>query len=148
MTATCYPAILLTAGPEREEAGNRKKSLRRNLMKTSFSIACSNNGQVKVRIKGKLVGHVAREGLELLQTIVENGDRKITLDLREMTSLDTLGIKMFDWIRGQNGRLNVDVFPPIMGVNDDDLVSIASSVTTMKNYSNPYDNAVYRRERA
>jgi len=116
-------------------------------MRSSFSLSVTEKG-LNLTVSGKLTGRVAREGLELLQSAVEHGDRKIMLDLRETTSIDTLGIRIFDWIRGQNGRLNVEVLPPMTGVNKDELASIASSVTTMKNFSNPYDNSVYRRERA
>jgi hypothetical protein len=117
------------------------------MMRSSISLSVTGKG-LNLRVSGKLIGRIAREGLELLQTVVEHGDRKITLDLRETTSLDSLGIRMFDWIRGQNGRLDVEVLAPVTGINDEELASISSAVTKMNILSNPYDNAIHRRERA
>ncbi|TET32594.1 MAG: hypothetical protein E3J72_19275 [Planctomycetota bacterium] len=93
-------------------------------MKTAISIAYGNDGRLQMGISGKLTGHVAREGLELLKLAVEKGKREISLDLRETTSLDSLGIKIFDWIRSRNGDLKVGIIPPIRGVSDEELASI------------------------
>jgi len=116
------------------------------MMRTSFSIAYADDGQLQMRITGKLTGHAAREGLEFLQTAVGlgNGRRDIRLDLRGTTSIDSLGIEMFNWIRGQNGNLNVRVLPPIMGVSDDELESI-SLISYSKDNS---INSSFRRARA
>ncbi|TET34468.1 MAG: hypothetical protein E3J72_14205 [Planctomycetota bacterium] len=93
-------------------------------MRTAFSIAFRDDGRLQIGVSGKLTGHAAREGLALLQLAVEQGRRKITLDLRETTSLDSLGIRIFDWIRNQNGNLNFNLIPPVKGVSDEELACI------------------------
>ncbi|TET33819.1 MAG: hypothetical protein E3J72_15870 [Planctomycetota bacterium] len=113
-------------------------------MRTSFSIAYTDDGQLQMRITGKFTGHAAREGLEFLRSAIGPGRRDVKLDLRETTSIDSLGIEMFNWIRGQNGKLSVKVLPPIMGVSDDELKSIA--LNSLQG-SEP-DNSSFRRARA
>ncbi|TET35325.1 MAG: hypothetical protein E3J72_11405 [Planctomycetota bacterium] len=98
-------------------------------MRTSFSIAYTSDGRLKMQIVGKLTGHAAREGLELLQTAAKWGGKGIMLDLRETTSLDSLGIGIFEWIHSQNGNLNVDVVPPIQGISDDELAIISRTAS-------------------
>ncbi|TET31364.1 MAG: hypothetical protein E3J72_22610 [Planctomycetota bacterium] len=98
-------------------------------MRTSFSIAFTNEGQLRMRVAGKLTGHAAREGLELLQTAARWGGNDIMLDLRETTSLDSLGIRIFHWIRRQNGNLKVEVIPPMLGVSDEELAVIACAAS-------------------
>ncbi|TET33470.1 MAG: hypothetical protein E3J72_16760 [Planctomycetota bacterium] len=98
-------------------------------MRTSFSIAFTDDGRFRLRISGKLTGHAAREGLELLKTAVDWGRKDILIDLRETTSVDSLGIGVFDWIRGQNGDLNVSVVPPVRGVSDEELASITRTAS-------------------
>ncbi|TET35850.1 MAG: hypothetical protein E3J72_10110 [Planctomycetota bacterium] len=93
-------------------------------MKKTFSFAYTDNGQLEMRVAGKFTGHTARDGLELLQAVVEEGGKEIVLDLRETTSVDSLGIRVFDWIREQNGSLSVDIIPPVKGVSDDELAHI------------------------
>ncbi|TET37469.1 MAG: hypothetical protein E3J72_05735 [Planctomycetota bacterium] len=93
-------------------------------MRTAFSIAYKDDGRLQIGVSGKLTGHAAREGLEFLKLAVEQGKREITLDLRETTSLDSLGIRIFDWIQNQNGNLSCDVLLPLMGVSDDELACI------------------------
>ncbi|TET36524.1 MAG: hypothetical protein E3J72_08565 [Planctomycetota bacterium] len=114
-------------------------------MITSFSFAFTNDGRLKMRIAGKLTGCAARKGLDLLRSAAESGRRKINLDLRETTSVDSLGIAMFNWIRSQNGNLSVDILPPIKGVSEDELACIEQAVSS-ENKSN--HTAFYRRERA
>jgi hypothetical protein len=93
-------------------------------MRTAFSIGLRDDGRLQIVVSGKLTGHAARKGLALLQMAVAEGKREITLDMRETTSLDSLGIGIFDWIRSQNGNLNCNVLPPLMGVSDDELAFI------------------------
>ncbi|TET35865.1 MAG: hypothetical protein E3J72_10195 [Planctomycetota bacterium] len=94
-------------------------------MRTAFSIALRDDGRLQIGVSGKLTGHAAREGLALLQMVVAEGKREITLDMRKTTSLDSLGMGIFDWIRNQNGSLKCDVLPPVMGVSDEELACIA-----------------------
>ncbi|TET35788.1 MAG: hypothetical protein E3J72_09775 [Planctomycetota bacterium] len=115
-------------------------------MRTSFSIACMEDGRLQMRVSGKLTGHSAREGLALLKIAAEQGRRGIMLDLRETTSLDSLGIAMLDWIRKQNGNLNVDIAPPIRGVSEDELLYIAQSTISGKKADQLQPSG--RRERA
>ncbi|TET35816.1 MAG: hypothetical protein E3J72_09925 [Planctomycetota bacterium] len=96
-------------------------------MRTSFSIAFADGGQLQMRIAGKLTGHAAREGLALLKTVAEQGGKDILLDLRETTSLDSLGIGIFDWIRSRNGNLNVNILPPVLGMSEEELDLIAQA---------------------
>jgi hypothetical protein len=94
-------------------------------MNTSFAITFKENGLLQIKIAGKLVGHAAREGLGLLKLASKRGMKKIRLDLRETTSVDSLGIAIFDWIHAQNGNLKVSIQPPLKGVSNDELALIA-----------------------
>ncbi|TET33476.1 MAG: hypothetical protein E3J72_16790 [Planctomycetota bacterium] len=99
-------------------------------MRTAFSITFRDDGRLQIGVSGKLTGHAAREGLELLQMVVAEGKREILLDLRETTSLDSLGIGIFDWIRSQNGNLDFDVLLPVRGVSEDELEYISLGKTS------------------
>jgi ABC-type transporter Mla MlaB component len=101
-------------------------------MRTSFSITFANGGQLQMRIAGKLTGYAAREGLAFLKTAVKQGGKDILLDLREITSLDSLGLGIFDWIRSQNGNMNVDILPPVLGINEEELTFIAQTASRGK----------------
>ncbi|TET32456.1 MAG: hypothetical protein E3J72_19530 [Planctomycetota bacterium] len=94
-------------------------------MKTSFAITFRENGQLQIKIAGKLVGHAAREGLDFIKLASSRGMKNIRLDLRETTSVDSLGFAIFDWIRQQNGNLKISIAPPLKGLTDDELSSIA-----------------------
>ncbi|MHC4663264.1 MAG: STAS domain-containing protein [Planctomycetota bacterium] len=98
-------------------------------MSTSFAIAFTDDGRLSVRMSGKLTGHVAREGLDFLKAAVELGKQEIKLDLREVTSLDSIGVSIFNWILSRNGTLKVDVAPPLAGVSDDELEPITRIIT-------------------
>ncbi|MHC4660768.1 MAG: hypothetical protein ACYS8W_03680 [Planctomycetota bacterium] len=84
-------------------------------MKTAVTLEYMLTGPVKMKIAGKLIGHKARNGLELLKTVVGQGHKNIVLDLSQCTSTDSLGEAIFDWIRSQNGGLSVDILHPILG---------------------------------
>ncbi|TET36843.1 MAG: hypothetical protein E3J72_07575 [Planctomycetota bacterium] len=99
-------------------------------MSTSFSIAFTDDGRLQVSVSGKLSGHAARKGLDLLRTAVDSGRRKICLDLSETVSIDSLGISIFDWIRSQNGSLNVNIQPPLRGVSDDEIEVISRAANS------------------
>ncbi len=78
-----------------------------------------------MNVTGKLVGHTARGGLVFLRAITESGIRNITFDLRNVTSIDSIGIAILNHICGQSERLNVSFQPPIRDSYADELVSIS-----------------------
>jgi len=86
-------------------------------MNTEVTLKYQTNGDVRMKVSGKLIGHKARNGLDLLKSVVEQGHRDIVLDLSECTSTDSLGDAIFDWIRNQNGSLNVNVIKSIFSGN-------------------------------
>ncbi|TET32558.1 MAG: hypothetical protein E3J72_19370 [Planctomycetota bacterium] len=107
-------------------------------MEDSFSIDFKDNGLMQIRISGKFNGHSARKGLAFLKTAVEQGIRQIRFDLSDTVSFDSLGIGVFDWIRSQNGDLNIEVIPPVRVFGEDELESISllmASQTTVTHYS-------------
>ncbi|TET31450.1 MAG: hypothetical protein E3J72_22300 [Planctomycetota bacterium] len=116
-------------------------------MRTTFSIAYADNGKLRMRVSGKLTGHSAREGLELLKTAAMQGKREIVLDLRKTTSLDSLGFAMFDWIREQNGNLNVSIIPPVLGIGEEEL-AIITQIAGTEVQEKQCNNTAKRRERA
>jgi anti-anti-sigma regulatory factor len=110
-------------------------------MSAIFSITYTGHGQFQVRIVGNLSGHVARNGLALLQSAVEAGNREIKLDLEEMTSVDSLGIAIFNWLQSRNGNLKVDIALPIIGVSEDQLAYIAQASSSVNKPKRRYDTS-------
>ncbi|TET38293.1 MAG: hypothetical protein E3J72_03520 [Planctomycetota bacterium] len=86
-------------------------------MNTAVTFEYQTNGSVKMKVTGKLIGHKARNGLDLLKSVVEQGHRDIILDLRECTSTDSLGDAILEWIHTQNGSLSVNVMKSIFSTN-------------------------------
>ncbi|TET32671.1 MAG: hypothetical protein E3J72_19075 [Planctomycetota bacterium] len=97
-------------------------------MNTSLSVAFTEDGLMQMRVAGKLTGHAARRGLEILRSAAESGRWKLKFDLRETTSIDSLGLAIFNWIRKQNGNLKIAVVLPVQGVSDEELEYIRQSV--------------------
>jgi hypothetical protein len=116
-------------------------------MSTEFSIAFTDEGRLEIRIAGRLTGHAARKGIAFLQTAVGAGLQEIKLDLGEITSIDSLGATVFDWIRRQNGNLIVDVVSPFRGVSEEQLDFI-KQITLSGNKSCQRHNASYEEKRA
>jgi ABC-type transporter Mla MlaB component len=100
-----------------------------------------------MQVAGKLAGHAARKGLAFLQEAIEAGRREIRLDLREITSIDSLGLAIFDWIRRQNGNLMVDVISPLRGVSEEQLDFIIENTLTGNKPGQPH-NTTYEEKRA
>jgi ABC-type transporter Mla MlaB component len=91
----------------------------------SYTISFGEKGSLQIKISGKLAGHAARDVMEFIKFVVERGVKNIRLDLRQTTSVDSLGIAVFDWIHTQNASVKVSVLPPLKGVTDDELALIA-----------------------
>jgi anti-anti-sigma regulatory factor len=115
-------------------------------MRTSFSITYTGCGQSQVRIVGNLNGHVARNGLTLLQSAIEAGSREIKLDLKEMISIDSLGIAIFNWLQSRNGNLKVDIVLPILGISENQLAYIAQASSSANKSTRRYDTS-YEKEK-
>ncbi|MHC4660925.1 MAG: STAS domain-containing protein [Planctomycetota bacterium] len=92
---------------------------------TQFQIAFLENGRLLIQLRGKLTGHAARKGLDILQLVVRSGWRQISLDLHEISSVDSLGLAIFDWIRGQNGSLDISITPPMLDMKYERLKPVA-----------------------
>ncbi|TET31604.1 MAG: hypothetical protein E3J72_22075 [Planctomycetota bacterium] len=101
-------------------------------MSTFISMTFTEGGELRMRMSGRLTGHVAREGLSLLKRAVELGKQKIKLDLQDVTSFDSIGTSILDWISKQNGNLNIDVIPPIRKIGKDELAPIARIQTKIE----------------
>jgi len=100
---------------------------RRLLMSAKFTMAFNDDGSLTVRMAGKLRGHAAREGLEFLRHALELNQRNIRLDLRDITSVDSIGKTIFNWIRGRNGNRRIDMIQPAPDFESDRLASITPS---------------------
>ncbi|TET31591.1 MAG: hypothetical protein E3J72_22010 [Planctomycetota bacterium] len=85
-----------------------------------------------MRLSGKLTGSFARESLLLLKGAVELGKQSIELDLREVTSIDSIGSSILNWIYGQNGNLGVDILQPVPGIGENEFPPIARIVSPAK----------------
>ncbi|TET39251.1 MAG: hypothetical protein E3J72_00990 [Planctomycetota bacterium] len=94
-------------------------------MKVAFTLFCYENGKLRLQVAGKFTGHTARRILELLQSAVEFQSREIMLDLRKITSIDSIGVTVLDWVKCQNGNLSVDIFPPVRSLGVEWLASAA-----------------------
>jgi hypothetical protein len=116
-------------------------------MSTEFAIAFTDEGRLEIRIAGRLTGHVARKGLVFLQTAVGAGLQEIKLDLGEITSIDSLGATIFNWIKEQNGGLSVDVVTPVRDLSGDRLAHIALA-SYSENKSDGSHNLSCREKRA
>ncbi|MHC4661999.1 MAG: STAS domain-containing protein [Planctomycetota bacterium] len=75
------------------------------------------NGALKFSITGKFAGHAALNCLEFLKQATVRRNTHIILDLRECTSMDSLGIGVIDWIKDQNGQIQVEVLEPFFGLD-------------------------------
>ncbi|MHC4660918.1 MAG: STAS domain-containing protein [Planctomycetota bacterium] len=104
-------------------------------MSTSFQIAFTDDGQMQMNIAGSLTGHIARKGFDFLRAAVETGHRKVKLDLRDITSIDSLGIAILDWVKGQNGSLNADILLPAAGTSSEYFISEAEKNSSFGTYS-------------
>jgi anti-anti-sigma regulatory factor len=83
------------------------------------------NGLIQLRIVGKLTGFTARGGLSLLRAVFEQGKRGIMIDLRDVTSVDSIGVSILNFLHNQAGKLNVQYLPPVNNYIRDGLVSIS-----------------------
>ncbi|TET31476.1 MAG: hypothetical protein E3J72_22440 [Planctomycetota bacterium] len=107
-------------------------------MSATFTVDFRDDGSLLVRMAGKLRGHAAREGLMFLKNALEAGQRKVRLDLRQITSIDSIGRTVFNWIRGQNG--SIDVLQPVMDFESDELAAISLSEFSENETGNSYHN--------
>ncbi|TET35310.1 MAG: hypothetical protein E3J72_11330 [Planctomycetota bacterium] len=88
-------------------------------MKEKISITIENQA-VKLHIAGRLTGHVARNCFAILRRLIESYP-SVFLDLNDCTSVDSVGVTLFEWIREQNG--NVKIVPPFPSLDDSQLVA-------------------------
>jgi anti-anti-sigma factor len=84
-----------------------------------MSIEFQDNGRFLLRLSGNLTGHAARKSLEILQTAIDQGRRNTCLDLRNVTSIDSLGLTILDWIYHWHENAEVNILLPAMGMDYD-----------------------------
>jgi len=94
-------------------------------MSSELSISMKNQA-VKLYVAGKLVGHVARNCFSFLRQLA--GQKySIVLDLSDCTSVDSVGMTIFDWIQTVNGSVDVKVIPPILECFDRNIIGVKFS---------------------
>ncbi|TET31470.1 MAG: hypothetical protein E3J72_22410 [Planctomycetota bacterium] len=91
-------------------------------MSTEISILMKNQA-VELQVAGKLIGHVARNCFTFLRQLAEQ-KYSIVLDLHDCTSVDSVGVTIFDWLRRENGSVDVKVIPPLLSFCDEEFTGV------------------------
>ncbi|TET32667.1 MAG: hypothetical protein E3J72_19050 [Planctomycetota bacterium] len=79
---------------------------------------------IELKFSGKLTGHMALNCFSMLRDLARKKEWPIVLDLRECTSIDSIGVTILEWVRTQNGRLNVQILHPALDLGEKDFVSV------------------------
>ena len=91
-------------------------------MSTEISILMKNQA-VELQVAGKLIGHVARNCFTFLRQLAEQ-KYSIVLDLHDCTSVDSVGVTIFDWLRRENGSVDVKVIQPVLSFCDEEFTGV------------------------
>jgi hypothetical protein len=94
-------------------------------MSASFTIVFEDDGSLLVRMAGKIRGCAARKGLVMLSDMLEPGLRSVRLDTRDITSIDSIGIAVCNWVRNRNANSDTGFIQPSAGFASERLASIA-----------------------
>ncbi|TET35728.1 MAG: hypothetical protein E3J72_10230, partial [Planctomycetota bacterium] len=81
------------------------------------------NKHIELRFTGKLRGYTALNCFSVLRELVGREKIPIALDLRECTSLDSIGVAILEWISTQGPHRNVKILRPALDLGETDFVS-------------------------
>jgi len=93
--------------------------------------------KITLRVSGKLRGHAALNCFSALRETVLQEKLPVIFDLRECTSIDSIGVAILKWIRTTNGNSNVKILKPKMNLNEKDLASAELSYISTETLPGP-----------